>query len=495
MTIDLDRMRARVRKPLGIVETTDPDLDTAAIDEYLNMSFWEVQDKFPFREKEKTDTFGTMIGQRQYGNPAGSEAMKSFAVIDPVSGKHIPLDWMDSMEHERIANDLTTARGIPQKYLLESGNVVLWPIPDAVYQIVRKRNIILADLAALNKTLVIPQIWIEIVIYGAVWRAYVDFGDIERSTAIKAHQVALINSVTSVAEKEQGDPRLSQARNEQTVQQQLKTINDTLALKLKEIDVATQTGIAKFDSITAQKVKEVDVNLQQQLKELENIMMLGIKTLDIAVQPRLKALDDTQTVEIAKLDAKLAPVLKEIDNDKQFEVMALDNVVQFNCAKLKASLEQGIQQIKDVLTVDLKTLDIVLQPKLRKLDNDQALALKALELDLQPKLKQLDNRLQHIIVAMENLLQLDLKGLDNDFKVALKQLDNVVRHDIKVLDIVIERDLRRLHNEYAKGVIDDFLLFWGTARRDAGLEVRGRSYDQEDEPSASDLDWPTIDVN
>lgn len=203
--IDLIRMRRRVRKPLGMLDEDDTDLLNDDIDEYLNMAYWEVQDKFPFREKERTGTFSTQAGIRNYEMPRPFEAVQSIAVLDPVTKKHVPLDLITASVYEGEYDENTSAQGIPQQYLREDCFARFIPTPDKAYTIILRRLITLLDLSEANPTIPIPQVWNEILIYGAVWRAFIDFGDLARANAMKAHQVSLINTIVPTEQKELGD--------------------------------------------------------------------------------------------------------------------------------------------------------------------------------------------------------------------------------------------------------------------------------------------------
>lgn len=209
MGMDIVRMRVRVRKPLGITDSTDPDLDDNDVDEYLNNSFWEIQDKFPFREKERIGTFDTIAGTRNYEMPKPFECLRALAITDPVTLQHTPLILMDDSEYEEKYNEDPSHYGKPQKYIREGCFARLWPTPDQDYVITIRRNIILDDLSNDNSTSPLPQVWTEIIIYGAIWRAFIDFGDLARSKEIKAHQVSLLTTVRSTESKELDDVQMA----------------------------------------------------------------------------------------------------------------------------------------------------------------------------------------------------------------------------------------------------------------------------------------------
>src|SRR5678816_2460294 len=106
--VNLAAMRLHVRKPVGI-PVGDPDLIDSEIDFYLNSAYWEIQDKFPFREKERSGTFLTVIGNRNYEIPTPVEAVTGVAIVRDTDSMHIPLDQMDARETELLYNEQTTS--------------------------------------------------------------------------------------------------------------------------------------------------------------------------------------------------------------------------------------------------------------------------------------------------------------------------------------------------------------------------------------------------
>lgn len=208
MAFDLIAMRLKVRKPLGI-DPDDTDLTDTQIDEYLNLSYWEIQDKFPFREKERTATFETVAGTRVYPMPEPYEALKSLAIQDEFSGQFTKLIRMDTDDYENRYNSDESSQSVPTHYTREDCFFRLWPTPDAIYTMSMKRTITLEDLGGSQLLPEIPRAWWEIIVDGAVWRAFKDFGDFDRMQAVKAGQIASLNSMVSVESKEEGDSRES----------------------------------------------------------------------------------------------------------------------------------------------------------------------------------------------------------------------------------------------------------------------------------------------
>lgn len=206
MPMDIENMRHRIRKALGL-EDDDPDLVDDDIDVYLNESYWELQDKFPFREKEKTVRFSTIAGTRSYDMPKPFDSLISLSVQDPTSNQFTKLERMTTDVYESKYDEDDEEQGIPTHYVREGCFARLWPTPDDAYVVSLKKLITLDDISTQIPEPEIPRAWWEIIRFGGLWRAFIDFGDYARSNQIKGHQVTLINSMVPVASKEERDSR------------------------------------------------------------------------------------------------------------------------------------------------------------------------------------------------------------------------------------------------------------------------------------------------
>lgn len=212
MALDIVSLRRQLREHLGMVgSATDelPDVDTAdktGADTYLNRAYWEVLDKFKFREKEVSGTFSTVIGTKFYQVPSPFEALQSLSIEDVNTLQHKPLDRIDKDVFEQVYVNRTDAQGKPENYFREGNGVRLWPTPDAAYVLTISYWTVLADLGSLNPQTNIPQNWHEIILFGAISRAFLGVNrDFEGSQHARAYQVSLIEGTTPVEEKEQFD--------------------------------------------------------------------------------------------------------------------------------------------------------------------------------------------------------------------------------------------------------------------------------------------------
>lgn len=198
MSMSLPDMRLMITRPLGI-NVGGTGMATSQLDLYLNRSFWEVQNKFPFREKEVVSTFDTSAGGRLYEVSFPTEAVKHLAIeeIDGSGvGQHHPLEKIERDVYEQLYKANSEDHwGIPTKYVREGCVIRLFPTPDDVYTITIKRLVALSDFSATNVTSGIPQVWDEIIGFGGTWRAALDLGDVNKASFYKSLQAEMINTI------------------------------------------------------------------------------------------------------------------------------------------------------------------------------------------------------------------------------------------------------------------------------------------------------------
>jgi hypothetical protein len=201
MGMFITSLRKMARGPLGLDDLVEwPD---DAIDEILNRSFWEIQNKFPFKEQEVTVKFPTVVGQASYEIVKPYDSLLGVSIEALVTAQHTPLGKIDPWLYEQEYRNQTDFQGDPQYYTHENCFIRLLPTPDTAYNIVMKRRINLTDLSNSNAISTIPQVWHEIIGYGAQWRLYQDIaGDIARATATRNLQASLINTTVPIEIKE-----------------------------------------------------------------------------------------------------------------------------------------------------------------------------------------------------------------------------------------------------------------------------------------------------
>lgn len=202
MTIALDTLRSELREHLGVDEV---ELDDDACDLLLNRAYWELLDKFPFREKEVSATFETAAGTILYSMPSPFEAMRQLSIVNPDTSEHTYLRKFDIRDYEENFVDTVDNRGYPTNYVREGCAVRLWPTPDATYTVVLKYWTVLEDMSDTNDSPGIPQNWHEMILYGALWRGYFRFGDHLRGKSTQQMWGAMLAGTKPVESKEEID--------------------------------------------------------------------------------------------------------------------------------------------------------------------------------------------------------------------------------------------------------------------------------------------------
>ncbi len=202
MGLDLDALRSMVRTALGVdnQEATD-----ATVDQLLNRSWWDLLNRFPFKENETFVPFETIVGQRLYALPVQFEAVRSMGIeADGLNlQQHQNLNPWTEREYETAYNSNESLRAMPCYYVREGSCIKLFPTPDQVYTITLYYWMNLADLSDPVLAPIIPRSWHEVIGYGAIWRGWTDLNDWTRGQVIREFTEGLINGLVPIEAKEQ----------------------------------------------------------------------------------------------------------------------------------------------------------------------------------------------------------------------------------------------------------------------------------------------------
>lgn len=204
MGISLAQLRTELREHLGVDAL---DLPNADADLLLNRSWWEVMNKFDFREKEASWTLATVIGTRTYACPVTQEAVQSLFIDDLNSNQRSQLDPLELPTFEARYNSNTDHRGKPEVYCRNDSNVLLDPVPNNVYTITVHHLAILSDIPSIGVDA--PQEWHEIVLFGGIYRGFLRMGLHNRAKTFRKEQTNMIASTVPVKSKEQTDSRMA----------------------------------------------------------------------------------------------------------------------------------------------------------------------------------------------------------------------------------------------------------------------------------------------
>lgn len=190
-------MRLGITRPLG-VNVGGTQAPVEQLDLCLNRAFWEIQNKFPLREKEVVSTFNLIPGIRNYDVIFPTEAVKHLAIRrEDDSGvfQHYPLEQITRDQYEQLYAETEDQWDIPVKYVREGCLMRMWPTPDDDYLITIKRLVALNDLSNVNTSSTIPQVWDEIIMFGGLWRFALELGQLDKVQYYKSLQAEMINTI------------------------------------------------------------------------------------------------------------------------------------------------------------------------------------------------------------------------------------------------------------------------------------------------------------
>jgi hypothetical protein len=191
MGFDLTTLRSEIRNIVGMDSSDLPDTD---VNLQMNMTWWELQDKINFREKEGSGNVLVFAGIREYAIFDTNSALESLThvTITPATGHGTQdvalkkIDYINGMEEVDYA---TTARGMPTEYARYGGSIYFFPLPDQQYTVNLAYRKLLDDVSITG--LLIPQAWHEFILLGACRRIFRRNGEYQKAAAIRADSDAL----------------------------------------------------------------------------------------------------------------------------------------------------------------------------------------------------------------------------------------------------------------------------------------------------------------
>lgn len=191
MGFDLPTLRSEVRNIVGMdtYDLVDVDLNLQ-----MNMSWWELQDKINFREKEGIGTITTIAGQRGYQSFDNGVVMESLThvTVTPRTGQGTADVTLVKIDYINIMNEVdsaTTNRGMPTEYARYGASIYFNPVPDYAYTINLAYRKLLDDISLTG--FIIPQAWHEFILLGACRRIFRRNGEYQKAAAIRADSDAL----------------------------------------------------------------------------------------------------------------------------------------------------------------------------------------------------------------------------------------------------------------------------------------------------------------
>lgn len=209
MSLSLERMRYLTRKGLGGL--SDSELTDEDCDELLNMSLWEIEDKYPFESKETSFSTTLITNQFEYSvsdADLGSilDSLQSIAILNS-DGKRSKLarmtrDWLD----ENFDEEET---GMPTRFLREGNTFTIYPIPgtdeSGYFLEIMVKEGIQSLVEGTKETTGLPRNWDELCVKGAIWRGHFYHEDYNLARQALNFQVSKIKETVPTVAKEEAD--------------------------------------------------------------------------------------------------------------------------------------------------------------------------------------------------------------------------------------------------------------------------------------------------
>jgi len=208
MSLDLDQMRKWLRKGAG--NLTDDELPDEDADELLNMSLWELEDRFPFETKKSKYRFNMVVGQSTYSTaPLNTpNAIRSVAIIDSDTGARTKLDKMVRDWYDSNVVLSSNSQAKPTKYMREASCLYFDWDPDDTYLVeINFQEGVESLLEGTNESTGLPRNWDELVVQGAIWRAHFYTEDYQRARQAANFQIGGIRQAVPQIAKEDSDNR------------------------------------------------------------------------------------------------------------------------------------------------------------------------------------------------------------------------------------------------------------------------------------------------
>lgn len=203
--MNLPELRNELKLHLGLPEG-HLNFDDTRLDLLINRSFWEITDKLPFRYERSVEEETLTAGNKEHlllsGDPF--EAIIEIGIYDSETNKRYPLSRINEHEFESIHKGSDEQyRGMPTKYLRSGDYIWLDPVPDKAYTLIIHHDITIEDYSNALPDSVLPKVWHEVILFGAVYRGYVALGDMVRAQEFRNMQINFINSATAQESKEE----------------------------------------------------------------------------------------------------------------------------------------------------------------------------------------------------------------------------------------------------------------------------------------------------
>jgi hypothetical protein len=203
MGLSVNQIDTELTELLGI---DDDDYSSVTRLLWINRSFWEITAKFEFKEKEGSYTFNTVDGTSEYNVPVDIEALQGLSIVQSDGYTNSDLNRMEQSHYQNVITSNPEARAIPERYYREGNKIILYPTPNDARTVTVKYLKTLPDLLA-NGSVVLPQEWHELILFGAAYRGFLVMNDKVSADFYRNQQANLTATTIPTEAKEEKDSK------------------------------------------------------------------------------------------------------------------------------------------------------------------------------------------------------------------------------------------------------------------------------------------------
>jgi hypothetical protein len=171
----------------------DADISTANAKKYVNRAYRQIALTYSFYESEGTSSFNTVADQSAYAVATVAAGARDIISIRDTTNKYnLKPETIQWYNEQDVSTDVSSQ---PLYYVRHGANILLWPLPDAVYAMLVRHRTLPADLSADGDTPKFPEPWHEVLAMLASAKAGIaaGFGDIGQN--FKNEALGLIGSI------------------------------------------------------------------------------------------------------------------------------------------------------------------------------------------------------------------------------------------------------------------------------------------------------------
>lgn len=180
----------------GEVQSYLPEsgIDATTAKKYVNRAYLQMAMSFQFYGVETKTTFNTAAADNDYDIGTVAVGAKDIVAIYN-NTQDYPLVQRDIVWWEATLEDPTTVTGEPTDWVRYGDDILLYPTPDAIYEMNIRYKTNPAEMTTDGESPVFPEEWHEAIVLSAMSKAAFFYGFDNKGINMKNEALALISAL------------------------------------------------------------------------------------------------------------------------------------------------------------------------------------------------------------------------------------------------------------------------------------------------------------